>query len=296
MQTLHIIIISVVVFAIVAIIYFYIQTKKDFDSSPSSNDPHNQTHLLGKYKHVSDSEFKNACEYSIIIFVPGFFSGVIRPFYPNFKEQMSYLKKLNIEHYYPKIRSNKHSKTNINIILKLVESLRENQGNKKIIFITHSKGGTDVLHFLLEHGIQNKQYIDGLITIQAPFAGTPLADKIVNGPRLNPMANNILRIFRGDQNILKQLTTEEGQMFLQSNKKQIELLIKTFRFLQVVGGITKSHDGVVPIRSQLLPYKSNYVNVELLDHLAPIMPSLLRPLDRKQFLKSLVLTMLSIKK
>src|SRR5262249_36019398 len=89
-----------------------------------------------------------------------------------------------------------------------------------VILLTHSKGGMDALTAL----VNNSSLIDrvkGVIAIQSPYLGTPVADYLEQTKPWNFMAHAILAIMGGSGESLKDLSTERRVPWYQAHSDVI---------------------------------------------------------------------------
>jgi len=102
--------------------------------------------------------------------------------------------------------------------------------DKKIVFVTHSKGGLDTLHALLgAPELWGK--VKGWVAFQSPFYGSPLADATSS-----PMDGVLLQALGdGDARALEDLKVETRTAYMQAHKSKIR---KLARRIPVIAGYT----------------------------------------------------------
>lgn len=94
--------------------------------------------------------------------------------------------------------------------------------DKKIIFVTHSKGGLDTLEALLGAPDLWGTTVIGWVALQAPFHGSPLADptpEVINGLLLGALGGN-------GQSVTDLKTTTRA-VYMERHRPQIEKLTAT---------------------------------------------------------------------
>ncbi|KPK17694.1 MAG: hypothetical protein AMJ62_00985 [Myxococcales bacterium SG8_38] len=91
--------------------------------------------------------------------------------------------------------------------------------DKKIILVTHSKGGLDTLHALLGAPELWGDTVIGWVALQAPFYGSPLADST---PSL--VHGLLLRALGGNGQAVEDLEVETRALYMQAHKDEIRRL------------------------------------------------------------------------
>lgn len=172
--------------------------------------------------------------------------------------------------------------------------------NKKSFFITHSLGGLALLEELVLNPIYQSG-VAGIIFIQSPFHGTPMADVYGNYPYQSDIwLKPILPFFNTSEETIRYLGTKSRREFMAREETSIQALLKRIPVLSV-GGIANGHnslfkpavdimafgcikavfsrclsrvlfegpyddsDGMVPFKSSKLQ-DSDFVRVDRLDH------------------------------
>ncbi|MDD5655645.1 MAG: hypothetical protein PHF00_00120 [Elusimicrobia bacterium] len=178
---------------------------------------------------------------------------------------------------------------------------------KPVLVISHSKGSLDVLEALLSHPERTKR-IQGWISIQGPFQGSPIADWILSGPRLDPLAAWLLELLGGGREGLASLSVSERRAYMISRRQDVaaalrgravlcfgswkdpdpgsrlDTLLKPSR--DWMSGQGLKNDGLIPADSAFLDGAAR-VSIPGVDHAAPVMKTLL-PLDRVLFTRTLL--------
>ena len=189
-------------------------------------------------------------------------------------------------------------------IKKVAEDIREKHSDKKILFVTHSKGGVDVLTTLLAHSDLLKNDIGGWIAIQTPFEGTSLADIVTSTSISRFIVSEALKRLGGSKNSLNSLRTNIRKDRLKTNLNGIEDIVKEIPVL-TFGSAFNSYrnvltvtmllqrgpnDGVVPLDGTLLKKNGaplcSYIKAKPIDHLETV---IIKPkFNRQRFLDVLL--------
>lgn len=147
--------------------------------------------------------------------------------------------------------------------------------------VTHSKGGLDTLDALVTHP-RVRRFVDGWVSFQAPFQGSPVADVACNAPKARRIGASALKLLGADPQAICDLTTDERARYLDANAGEIAQLLAevpvmcvgtaagkgllpswpTLRWMEERG---LRNDGLVPIASTILP-GAHYVLLDGLGH------------------------------
>lgn len=179
--------------------------------------------------------------------------------------------------------------------------------DKPVVLVTHSKGGIDSLVALLDEP-ELRAKVRGWVALQAPFAGSPIADAVWEKPWLRAAADRLLNWFGGGVESLRSLTTRVRRDYLRRRAAEIAELaaavpILSFASYQDPAGLReetvfyfarnmlakKGHksDGLVPVASAVLP-GSDFVVAPGLDHLIVLRRSLRRDFDQVRLTRALI--------
>lgn len=177
-----------------------------------------------------------------------------------------------------------------------------NASPKRVLLISHSKGGIDVLEALLAYP-ETRPRVRAVIALMSPFFGTPIADKVLAGP-LSYSAAQLLRMMGGDKQSLTDLTVARRAAYHARNSAAIEALTREVPFLCIAAskrdaawsydtllepfrdymlGLALANDGLVPAASAVLP-GGRYVLLDGMDHLASVIKVKAPVFDRPRFL------------
>ena len=152
--------------------------------------------------------------------------------------------------------------------------------------VTHSKGGLDTLHALLEHP-ECQRFVDGWIAFQAPFMGSPIADVACGSTRARKVSGAALKLLGADIEALGDLRTDRRARYMEHHAMQIARLAHDVPIM-CVGTVSGSsileprlapdwptvrwmdqlelkNDGLVPTNSAILPC-ARHVLLEGLSH------------------------------
>jgi hypothetical protein len=156
-----------------------------------------------------------------------------------------------------------------------------------VCFISHSKGGLDTLEALLLMSSDERAKVRCWIALQAPFAGTPLADLAAGFDLGRPLVDEALELLGGSGQSLDDLTTPGREAYLAEHAEEIAeiadetaILAVATRLLPGDGLIPDTpfaasrwwmaqsdieSDGAVPTASAILPH-ARYLIIDGLDH------------------------------
>lgn len=292
------------------------------DSRPrtaSSRGPNVTGEYISVFKSIkpgfSSAQLKKLSAYRIL-FVPGFLSnalqyspaadksalGLIPTF---FAEQIRWLKAQGLDAAVVPIESEAGITYNAGIIARAVK-----KSKKPVILICHSKGGLDTLEGLLRYPSMRTK-VRGLIFIQSPFYGSPIADEVLKASVLAVPAGAALKAMGGSVKSLKNLAVKSRVAYQDKNaaailkltaaipaisfgsyknreKFKLDTVFKLFRDFMADAGM--KNDGLVPVTSAMLP-GSNKIAVQGPDHFATVIPVAYPPFNRLRFIQTM-LTML----
>ncbi|MDB9787072.1 hypothetical protein OAB57_03120 [Bacteriovoracaceae bacterium] len=167
--------------------------------------------------------------------------------------------------------------------------------NKKVIFLSYSKGGLDVLETLVKYPqLHNK--IAGWISMHTPFYGTPLIDTVLSTPPLNYLFKFLVNrpIFNGNSKVFSCMSRKARIQYYSDNDIAIDTIRKKIPSLLVGGWKTSwsskekksilapiiviidkvfqfgKNDGFIPTSSMCLA-KFNCFSLSNMDHASPVM-------------------------
>ena len=152
--------------------------------------------------------------------------------------------------------------------------------------VTHSKGGLDFLHMLVTHP-EAVRFIDGWISFQAPFMGSPIADVACGSRRARKISGAALKILGSDLAAIEDLRTDRRARYMDEHAARIARLADEIAILCVattsgssllkpslapdwptgrwMDGLGLKNDGLVPVSSAVLP-GARHVMLESLGH------------------------------
>lgn len=106
---------------------------------------------------------------------------------------------------------------------------------KKALFITHSLGGLALLQELVSNEPSQKS-VAGIIFLQSPFQGTPIADIYTeNKYNVDVWLKPILPFFNTSEETMFYLSTANRKRFMLENKEAIRKLVKGIPVVTVAG-------------------------------------------------------------
>ena len=221
-----------------------------------------------------------------VLLVPGYL-GDLNPTY--FADQLRWLASKGVDHAKVAVTSGQSIVINGAIIATAIRA-----SGKPVILLTHSKGAVDTLEALLsEPTLRTK--VRGWISLQGPFFGSPVADKLLDGSFLNPLIATVILVFLGGTSESAQgLTTGASLSYYRTHAAAIGQLMRdvpALAFASVLDrppgaaantALAMPHelmsrdgirsDGLVPFDSAVLP-DMDFVKVSGIDHIAPVMPA-----------------------
>jgi len=233
----------------------------------------------------------------MIYFIPGLFSGPIHyVFGTYFVDQFTYLKSLGKDYEMLPINTENSVSDNAVFIKNFIED------KSGLTFITHSKGGLDLLDALITYP-EMRSKIKKIVFIQAPFYGTPLVNLVKKNLSLKLMAMTAFKLSKGKWNTLDEISilkrkeymehyaleikevleemdiTSIGSVVDYTKTKTTSLLYPLIKYLKSIG---MEGDGVVPLESTKLTGAVN-LRVEGIDHSSMVVKRTIQKFDRKAF-------------
>lgn len=202
------------------------------------------------------------------------------------------------------------------------EVRRAAAAGKRVLLISHSKGGNDTLAALLL--LQREKALRGVvgwISIQGVFRGTPVADEIMQSQILRTGAKLGLEQLGGTLDSLGDITTATSERFLSQHEREIQKLARSLPILSFASYKPKpadpkllhpdtllvptrelllkrgmENDGLIPAKSALLPH-TRFILKDGIDHAETCMtnqpPVAASAVDRKKLAKVLMAMLLS---
>jgi triacylglycerol lipase len=228
--------------------------------------------------------------------------------YEYFYDQMDWLKSVGVEYELLKVDTEDSVEINKWIVEDAIV-----KSSKPVLLVPHSKGGIETIMALVEHPFLY-QKVAGLLSLQAPYYGTTVADYLQDIKVWDFLANFVLMVLGGSNEALHDLTTYERVPWMKHHEimtkyiqKQIPVLSfstykddeparrdSTFEFsrnkVKTDGGA--DNDGLIPWNSMILP-DSNYVAFEGQDHASTVTDNPYIKFDRERFFKALLRVLFS---
>lgn len=234
------------------------------------------------------------------LFVKGIFGDSLPNFLDNyFSDHIEFLKRNQIDCL--RVESDggfgtqKLSTNNVEPLESAIKQLNGIDSNKKVIIISHSKGGLDTLEMLVTEGSEVKSKLAGWISLNVPFSGTPLANWAMGNVLIRWAVNNLIdKLFKGDKETIHSLRTDVCQQNLIEHSGAIARLCRSIGILNFTSHITMwdksifsaqnillntlsrlENDGVVPQKSGLLTVNKKsccpYIHAKHVDHIATVL-------------------------
>ncbi len=178
-----------------------------------------------------------------------------------------------------------------------------------ICFVTHSKGGLDVMEYLRRATPEQRERVQCWVAMQAPFNGSPVADLARDVSGLPELMDAVLSVLGGRGESLIDLTTTTRQAYLEDNRSEIAAVLETVPMLCVATYVSDPgsfarptswsyptliwmhengvpSDGLVPVRSAI-DICPRSVTLEGLDHTGIVSPGLVAPIDQTALMRLL---------
>lgn len=180
------------------------------------------------------------------------------------------------------------------------------------LIIADSKGGIDfVAGILARQNLMSK--VKGIISLQVPYYGTPLADLVDSNSLLTNGLNLIFSRWGGTEQALHSLRTDIRSVYMEQYHSEMQMLLQRIPIVAIacwknpVPGkwdtlfkqtrdymyyrLRLENDGLVPWKSEVYP-GSDFVKIEGLDHLTTTGNSGFITFDRTRFSKTIVYMLL----
>lgn len=212
------------------------------------------------------------------VLVPGLFTEH-HPGYMNENEQR--LKDLGLSTRRAPIDTDASVAANAKVVRDTV--LQAAKDGKQVVLLGHSKGGVDAAAAMSLYP-ELKDHVRGVIAMQAPYGGTPVAQDIETCEKLAPVANSLITsLFKGDPKSLADLSYDSRERFLSdhpypsevptlslasASSSLLSLTAKSAGYMKLRYGIDS--DGLVPKADAQIP-GARVVLMDGLDHAPPCM-------------------------
>jgi len=273
------------------------------------------THAYSRLDDLWTEEHYEKLRQYHFIFIPGFMSNAIIDVSNSkidfmsliaqyFDKQMAWLEDNEIENERLMIESEDEKRKNAKLLIQAL-----NNSPKKVIIVAHSKGGLDTLSAYMRQMTLFKDKVAGVITIQSPFNGSPIADMMLEQLALDLLVSQLLRSLGGTRKSMESLTQQYRGLYngahnpyfadlltqipflnyasYQPNHSwQIDTIMEVSRNIMLKKNLPS--DGMVPWSSAIMPTAPFVVESDV-DHLATVMPiPFQHKIDRVRFLKTLI--------
>ncbi|XP_021641761.2 uncharacterized protein LOC110636385 isoform X2 [Hevea brasiliensis] len=180
--------------------------------------------LLGKIRN-GEHTLPNSVVYLLI---PGLFSNH-GPLY--FVGTKRFFSKMGLACHIAKIHSEASVEHNACELKQYMEELYWGSG-KRVMLLGHSKGGVDAAAALSLYWSDLKDKVAGLVLVQSPFAGSPIASDILREGQIADKETRkimellICKLIKGDIRALEDLTYDKRREFIMEHKlpEQIPLI------------------------------------------------------------------------
>ncbi|MDY6855607.1 MAG: hypothetical protein SWO11_13035 [Thermodesulfobacteriota bacterium] len=276
-----------------------------------------------------------------ILFVMGFLADpIVMTGCEYFNDQMRWLQDEQISY----LRADKENSgfnsqnlpsENADFLKQKIEELYRNNSKRKLLIISHSKGGLDTLATLLKYPDILNEKVAGWIPLQTPFEGTPLADWFTSdekgGDKDKLIGKVVETLFKGNRDVVRTMRTDVRTQAIADYADSIRLIAKKIPILAFASWdknnlnpgqwtlllMTRSlikrltdidNDGVLPVDGSVIRVNgdpiSHFVRIRGVDHALPVMHALpilnidipgFRKFDRVDFAKVLLRLWLEIR-
>lgn len=160
-----------------------------------------------------------------------------------FNAQKKVLKKNGFKVKVLKSSSRSVSETKRIIAKAIASSVR---AKRKALFMTHSLGGLALLDELLENE-SSQAGVHGVIFLQSPFAGSPMADIYVEGPYYTDVwLKPLLPFLNTSDETVAFLSRKNRSHFMEDNRLSLERLITKLPVITVGGAVNGSRSLFTP--------------------------------------------------
>ncbi|HXH75750.1 MAG TPA: hypothetical protein VNJ08_12325 [Bacteriovoracaceae bacterium] len=195
--------------------------------------------------------------------------------------------------------------------------------NRKAVLITHSLGGLAMLDYLLESDESDLECIEGILFLQTPFFGTPIATVFLDNPYYaDKWLAPFLPFFNTSVETIEYLSVGQRMKFMDENKDRIREILARIPVLTMSGVTNRDRtvfkpavdvmehgcllnalrrclsgklypgpydlsDGMVPLNSSRLNYVDSVV-LQGIDHAEPIVKLPFQKVSREIMTESLL--------
>ncbi|KAK9149301.1 hypothetical protein Scep_008058 [Stephania cephalantha] len=166
----------------------------------------------------------------VYLLIPGLFSNHSPLYFVNTKRFFS---KMGLACHIAKIHSEAAVEHNAWELKHYIEELYWGSG-KLIMLLGHSKGGVDAAAALSIYSSDLKDKVAGLILVQSPYGGTPIASDILRKGQIADKETRkimeflICKLIKGDIRALEDLTYEKRKKFIMEHKLPKSIPIISF--------------------------------------------------------------------
>ena len=127
------------------------------------------------------------------------------------------------------------AKTRLYNAVKIKEAVES--AGKPCIIISHSKGGIDTLEALIKYP-EIRAMVKGWISLQTPFAGSPLADKYIENSFVYNIFSQLISDVGGSPLSLDDLSTWERKQYHELFQSEIEQITRVIPIVALAAGMS----------------------------------------------------------
>lgn len=156
--------------------------------------------------------------------------------------QETYFESLGLQ--VTRLRSSSFSKSEA--LIEIHEQILElKNSGKKAVFMTHSMGGLILLEYLVKTNPESIVNVSGIIFMQSPFDGSPIASVYFQNPYLTrSLLGPIMRFVHTSEDSINYLTIESRQKWMSKYSTGIKALIKKVPII-TTGGLSQNYPSLM---------------------------------------------------
>lgn len=140
------------------------------------------------------------------------------------------------------LSSSTHVSDTKHLVADAVSKARDN--NRKIILIAHSLGGLATLDYLLESHDDDLKVIEGILFLQVPFWGSPMADVWVSSPyEADKWLKPFMPFFHVSEETVEYLSVKNRTRFMADNMRRIKEVLKKIPVI-TMSGVANDHKSI----------------------------------------------------
>ena len=187
----------------------------------------------------------------------------------SFDDEKKWLKEAGIAYESLPTQSQQIPEINVPVLTKAIADSK-----KPVIFLSHSRGGLDVLQTLLSIDEDLLSKVRGWVALQAPFQGTPMADEVLRHSKVKRLVTAALRKIGGSIDSVISMSTAHRKRFMADRELEIKAIMARVPMISFSSWKTNNKnkldttyevqrnyledlgyqtDGLVPWQSEIIP-------------------------------------------